>query len=59
MGKHSYNIVQAEKSGFDIITVPNNILSKLHMLNLNLNNLTLDTVKMFHEDALKSKFKII
>ena len=42
-----YNIVQAEKSGFDIITVPNNILSKLHMLNLNLNNLTLDTVKMF------------
>lgn len=54
-----YNIVQAEKSGFDIITVPNNILSKLHMLNLNLNNLTLDTVKMFHEDALKSKFKII
>ena len=54
-----YNIIQAEKSGFNIITVPNNILSKFHMLNLNLNNLTLDTVKTFHEDASKSKFKII
>jgi transaldolase len=54
-----YNIIQADKSGFNIITVPNNILSKMHMLNFNLDNLTLDTVKMFNSDALKSKFKII
>ena len=54
-----YNIKQAEKLGCDIITVPNNILSKINMLNLNLNYLTLDTVKTFRNDALKSNYKII
>lgn len=53
-----YNIFQATKAGCSIITIPNNILDKISMINNNLNKLTVETVKMFREDAIKSKFKI-
>ena len=54
-----YNIIQAENLGCEIITVPNNILSKMSLLGKNLDELTLETVKMFKSDAIKSRFKII
>lgn len=45
------NIFQAEECGCHIITVTNDILKKLSMVNKDLKELSLDTVKMFHNDA--------
>jgi len=52
------NIIQADQIGCDIITVTNDVLKKLHLLGRDLLEYSLDTVKMFHEDALKSAFKL-
>ena len=52
------NIVHAEESGCDIITVVPDILSKLSKLNYNLGSYSLDTVKMFYEDAQKAGFTL-
>jgi len=52
------NIIQAEKCGCHIITVTPNILSKLSMIGKDLDELSLDTVKMFMTDAIASGFKI-
>ena len=53
-----YNIFQAERSGCNIVTVPNSILSKLKYINKNLNSFSIDTVKMFHKDAKDAGFLI-
>tara|TARA_B100000963_G_scaffold358606_2_gene383657 strand:+ start:2946 stop:3662 length:717 start_codon:yes stop_codon:yes gene_type:complete len=53
-----YNIIEANNSGADIITVPYSILKKLNLFNYNLKSYSLKTVKEFSEDAKKSKFKI-
>lgn len=53
-----FNIYQAARSGCQIITVPDSLLSKLNLINKNLNLFSRETVKMFYKDALKSKFKI-
>ena len=45
------NIFQAEKVGCQIITVPNNILSKLKFIGKNLKAFSLETVKDFYNDA--------
>ena len=45
------NIFQAEKAGCQIITVPNNILSKLKFIGKNLETFSLETVKDFYNDA--------
>ena len=52
------NIFQAEVSGCQIITVTNDILKKLSMLDKDLTELSLDTVKMFYNDASQAGFKI-
>ena len=48
-----YNIFQADSCGADIITVTNDILKKLPLIGKDLAELSLDTVKMFRDDALK------
>lgn len=53
-----YNIFQAEKLNCDIITVPHEILNKLDVVGKDLNEYSLDTVKSFYKDALKSRFNI-
>lgn len=53
------NIAQADEVGADIITVPNGILAKLPMLNKDLLELSLDTVKMFNNDIKSLGYKII
>jgi len=53
-----YNIFQADRTGCHIITVPNNILSKLKYLKKNLNSFSIDTVKMFYKDAREAGFSI-
>lgn len=54
-----YNIYQAQECGCKIITVTNDILKKLNMVGKDLDELSLDTVKMFYADALRNGFKII
>lgn len=50
------NIVQASEIGCHIITVTSDILNKLPLLGKDLNEYSLDTVKMFRNDALASGF---
>ena len=52
------NVYQAEEIGCHIITATNNILKKLSLFNKNLNEYSLDTVKMFYNDAKKAGYKI-
>lgn len=53
-----YNIFQADKLGCDIITVAEDIFSKISNVGKDLNQFSLETVKMFYNDALSSNFKI-
>lgn len=52
------NIFQAEECGCQIITVTPDILKKISNINKDLSQLSLETVKMFYEDAHKAGFKI-
>lgn len=51
------NIFQAEECGCDIITVTNDLFKKFRMVGMDLAELSLDTVKMFHGDALSAGYK--
>lgn len=53
------NIFQADSAGCHIITVSDDILKKSSMAGMDLAALSLETVKMFHRDAVSSGFKII
>ena len=52
------NVVQADEIGVDIITVTKDILDKLYLIGKNLEEYSLDTVKMFYKDATESGFKL-
>jgi transaldolase len=52
------NIFQADEIGCQIITVTNDILKKLELVDYNLGSYSLDTVKMFYNDALAAGYKI-
>jgi len=52
------NIVQADAVGCDIITATNDVLKKLPLIGKDLADFSLDTVKMFYNDAAKSGFNI-
>ncbi len=52
------NIVQADQIGCHIITATSEILQKLALLGKDLHDYSLDTVKMFHQDAMKSGFAL-
>lgn len=54
-----FNIVQAKKLNFDIITITPEIYKKMKFLGYDLNKFSKETVKMFLNDAKKSKLKII
>ncbi len=53
------NIFQAEEAGCQIITVTYDIVKKLSGIGKDLAELSLDTVKMFYNDASQSGFKIV
>ena len=53
-----FNIIQAQKIGCDIITVPYNMLPKIKLFGKNLNKYSLETVKTFYSDAKKSRYQI-
>jgi transaldolase len=50
------NIFQADAIGCHIITVTNDILNKLTLVNKDLSEFSLDTVKMFYNDAQKAGY---
>jgi transaldolase len=52
------NIFQADEVGCQIITVTNDILKKLSMIGYDLESYSLDTVKMFYNDAVSAGFKL-
>jgi transaldolase len=52
------NIVQADRIGCHIITVTHDLLAKLHLLGRDLNEFSLDTVRMFHRDANAAGFSL-
>jgi transaldolase len=54
-----WNIYQAESIGCHIITVPNDILKKAALVGMDLRALSLDTVKMFHSDAVAAGYRIL
>ena len=52
------NIVQASEAGCHIITVTHDLLAKLGGLGKDLDQFSLETVKMFHDDAAASGFSL-
>ncbi len=52
------NIFQADEIGCHVITVTNDILKKLSLVGYDLEQYSLDTVKMFYKDALDVGFKL-
>jgi transaldolase len=52
------NVFQADEIGCQIITVTNDILKKLELVDYDLSTYSLDTVKMFYNDALAAGFKL-
>jgi len=53
-----YNVVQADEIGCHIITATNDILKKLPLLGKDLLEYSLETVKMFYNDALAAGYQI-
>jgi transaldolase len=53
-----YNVVQANDIGCHIITATNNILKKLPTLGKDLDQFSLETVKMFYDDASEAGYSI-
>jgi len=52
------NIFEADSIGCHIITATPDVLQKLALVGKDLDEYSLDTVKMFHSDATKSGFKV-
>ena len=52
------NVVQADQIGCDIITVTSDILKKLDLMGRDLADYSLDTVKMFYNDACSSGYSL-
>lgn len=57
--REAYNIVQSSNIRCHIITVTTELIKKLNNLNYDLDKFSLDTVKMFYNDAKKAGYKII
>jgi len=53
-----FNVVQANSIGCHIITATNDILKKLPTLGKDLTEFSLETVKMFYNDALSARYTI-
>jgi len=52
------NVFQANQIGCHVITATNDILKKLELVGYDLNSYSLDTVKMFRNDALSAGYSI-
>jgi transaldolase len=52
------NVVQADAIGCHIITVTNDLIKKLSLLGKDLNEFSLETVKMFRQDAVAAGYSL-
>jgi len=52
------NVVQADRAGCHIITVTHDLLGKLKLLGKDLQEFSLDTVRMFHRDAVDAGYRL-
>jgi transaldolase len=52
------NIFQADQVGCQVITVTNEILKKLSLIEFDLESYSLDTVKMFYDDAVAAGYRL-
>jgi transaldolase len=52
------NVVQADSIGCHVITVNHDMLKKLSLLGKDLDEFSLDTVRMFHRDAMAAGFEL-
>jgi len=52
------NIFQADAIGCHIITLTSDILRKISLIGKDLNDLSLETVRMFYDDATRSEYKL-
>ena len=52
------NLVQADAIGCHIITMTHDLLAKLPALGKDLEQFSLETVRMFHDDALQAGFEL-
>jgi transaldolase len=52
------NIIHADQVGCHIITITHDLLKKLSLIGKNLQEYSLDTVKMFRNDAIKAGFQL-
>ena len=53
------NVVHADACGCHIITATSDIIAKIPLFGKNLSQYSLETVKMFHDDARAAGFKIV
>lgn len=56
--REAFNVIQADQIGCHIITVTNTIIKKLSTFGKDLDEFSLDTVKMFYNDAQQAGFSI-
>jgi transaldolase len=56
--RETFNIFQANAIGCQVITVTNDILNKLSLIDYDLDEYSLDTVKMFYDDARRAGFSL-
>ena len=56
--RETLNIYQADQIGCHIITVTSDLIKKLSLYKKELDGYSVETAKMFYDDALKSNFKI-
>ena len=52
-----YDLINAINAESDIITMSSQLINKIHLFNKSASDYSLDTVKMFYNDAIKSKYK--
>jgi transaldolase len=53
-----FNILQADEIGCHIITATSDVLKKVSLIGKDLNDYSLETVRMFHEDAARSRYTL-
>lgn len=56
--REALNVIQAERCGCDIITVTPDIIKAMSTFGKDLEEFSLETVKMFYDDAVEAGFKI-
>ncbi len=56
--RQSYNIIECEKVGCQIITATKDIIKKIKLFDKNLEEYSLETVKMFYKDAKEANYKL-